>query len=107
MWIQVRTFDGKKTVKVKGLSKLTKVEELRESIKDKFDAEPSQQQLFYRGKLVSFFLLQYKLGFIYFINVLMTVIFPNISYCCCLLLSSGFGAIYLFFVYEKKCCLYF
>ncbi|CAI9727269.1 E3 ubiquitin-protein ligase UHRF1-like [Octopus vulgaris] len=52
MWIQVRTFDGKKTVKVKGLSKLTKVEELRESIKDKFDAEPSQQQLFYRGKLL-------------------------------------------------------
>ncbi|GAB1600400.1 E3 ubiquitin-protein ligase UHRF1-like [Argonauta hians] len=52
MWIQVRTFDGKNTAKVKGLSKLTKVEELRERIKDTFDAEPSQQQLFYRGKLL-------------------------------------------------------
>lgn len=53
MWIQVRTFDGKKTVKIEGLSKLTKVEELRERIQAPFDADPKRQQLFYRGKLVS------------------------------------------------------
>ncbi|CAE1277588.1 UHRF1 [Acanthosepion pharaonis] len=52
MWIQVRTFDGKKTVKIEGLSKLTKVEELRERIEAPFDADPKRQQLFYRGKLL-------------------------------------------------------
>ncbi|XP_025095806.1 E3 ubiquitin-protein ligase UHRF1-like isoform X2 [Pomacea canaliculata] len=50
MWIQVRTIDGKKTVRVDSLSKLTKIEELRKRLVTLFDAQPSEQRLFYRGK---------------------------------------------------------
>ncbi|XP_033117513.1 E3 ubiquitin-protein ligase UHRF1-like [Anneissia japonica] len=50
MWIQVRSFDGKKSIRVDGLSKLTKIEELRERLVDKFDAPPDRQRLFFRGK---------------------------------------------------------
>ncbi|KAL3878130.1 hypothetical protein ACJMK2_030501 [Sinanodonta woodiana] len=50
MWIQVRTFDGKKSIRVDDLSKLTKIEELREKLVDPFDASPERQRLFYRGK---------------------------------------------------------
>ena len=52
MWIQVRTMDGRKSVQIEGLSKLTKIEELRERLVDPFDADPSRQRLFYRGKQV-------------------------------------------------------
>ena len=52
MWIQVRTIDGKKTVRVDSLSKLTKVEVLREKLVDHFDAQPADQRLFFRGKQV-------------------------------------------------------
>lgn len=54
MWIQVRTIDGKKTVRVDNLSKLTKIEDLRERLIEHFDAQPADQRLFYRGKQVGF-----------------------------------------------------
>uniref|UniRef100_A0A8C5V5P9 E3 ubiquitin-protein ligase UHRF n=1 Tax=Microcebus murinus TaxID=30608 RepID=A0A8C5V5P9_MICMU len=50
MWIRVRTMDGLKTRTVNWLSRLTKVEELREKIEELFHVEPSLQRLFYRGK---------------------------------------------------------
>lgn len=53
MWIQVRTFDGKKSLRVDNLSKLTKIEELRERLVDQFDAPLESQRLFYRGKQVT------------------------------------------------------
>ena len=52
MWIQVRSMDGSKSVRVDQLSKLTKVEELRAMLVEHFDAEPYRQRLFYRGKQV-------------------------------------------------------
>ena len=52
MWIQVRSMDGKTTHKIDGLSKLTKINELRELLIEKFEAQPEQQRLFYRGKQV-------------------------------------------------------
>lgn len=52
MWIQVRTMDGGKNVRIDDLSKLTKVEHLREKIEKYFDADPVRQRLFYRGKQV-------------------------------------------------------
>ncbi|XP_014673331.1 PREDICTED: E3 ubiquitin-protein ligase UHRF1-like [Priapulus caudatus] len=50
MWIQVRTFDGKQSMRVDGLSKLTKIEDLRGKLANIFNAEPERQRLFYRGK---------------------------------------------------------
>ncbi|KAF6032133.1 UHRF2 [Bugula neritina] len=50
MWIQVRSMDGQTTHRVDGLSKLTKIAELRKMLVEKFDAEPERQRLFYRGK---------------------------------------------------------
>ncbi|ETE68150.1 E3 ubiquitin-protein ligase UHRF2, partial [Ophiophagus hannah] len=50
MWIQVRTMDGKETHRVDSLSKLTKVEELRQRIHEVFRVVPDRQRLFYRGK---------------------------------------------------------
>ena len=44
--------DGRKNVRMDGLSKLTKLEELRERLTEHFDAEPDRQRLFYRGKQV-------------------------------------------------------
>ena len=52
MWIQVRTMDGRRTESLDQLSKLTKVEELRERIQQVFDVDPANQRLFYRGKQV-------------------------------------------------------
>lgn len=53
MWIQVRSMDGQKNVLIEDLSKLTKVEELRERLVEHFDADPSRQRLFYKGKQVA------------------------------------------------------
>lgn len=53
MWIQVRTMDGRKSVRIEGLSKLTKMEEIRERLVEHFEADPGRQRLFYRGKQVS------------------------------------------------------
>uniref|UniRef100_R4GA29 E3 ubiquitin-protein ligase UHRF n=1 Tax=Anolis carolinensis TaxID=28377 RepID=R4GA29_ANOCA len=50
MWIQVRTMDGKETHRVDSLSKLTKVEDLRQKIFETFNVAPDRQRLFYRGK---------------------------------------------------------
>ncbi|XP_044151711.1 E3 ubiquitin-protein ligase UHRF1-like [Bufo gargarizans] len=50
MWIQVRTMDGRETHRIDSLSKLTKVEELRERIHEVFGVEQDRQRLFYRGK---------------------------------------------------------
>ncbi|KAL5021077.1 hypothetical protein ScPMuIL_000232 [Solemya velum] len=50
MWIQVRSFDGKKSIQIDQLSKLTKIEDLRERLVEHFDAAPETQRLFYRGK---------------------------------------------------------
>ena len=52
MWIQIRSMDGRKSVRLDDLSKLTKVEVIRERIAEDFDAEPARQRLFYRGKQV-------------------------------------------------------
>lgn len=52
MWIQVRSMDGRKNVRVDSLSKLTLIEQLRERLVKEFDAEPDRQRLFYRGKQV-------------------------------------------------------
>ncbi|XP_045445065.1 E3 ubiquitin-protein ligase UHRF1 isoform X2 [Pipistrellus kuhlii] len=50
MWIQVRTMDGREAHSVGSLSRLTRVEDLREKIQELFHVEPSRQRLFYRGK---------------------------------------------------------
>ncbi|XP_070564382.1 E3 ubiquitin-protein ligase UHRF1-like [Ptychodera flava] len=50
MWIQVRSMDGKKSVQVDGLSKLTKIEDLRAKLEVPFEAPSDRQRLFYRGK---------------------------------------------------------
>ena len=52
MWIQVRSMDERRSVRVDNLSKLTHIEELRERLVEHFQAEPERQRLFYRGKQV-------------------------------------------------------
>ena len=44
--------DGRRSVRVDNLSKLTHIEELRERLVEHFQAEPERQRLFYRGKQV-------------------------------------------------------
>ena len=44
--------DGRKSVRIDDLSKLTKIEELREKLVEPFEADTSRQRLFYRGKQV-------------------------------------------------------
>ena len=53
MWIQVRTIDGKKTVKIHNLSKLSIIGDVKKRLVEHFDAEPHRQRLFFRGKQVS------------------------------------------------------
>lgn len=53
MWIQVRSMDGQNNVRIDNLSKLTKIEDLREKLVDHFNAEPERQRLFFRGKQVN------------------------------------------------------
>ncbi|XP_034266255.1 E3 ubiquitin-protein ligase UHRF2 isoform X2 [Pantherophis guttatus] len=50
MWIQVRTIDGAQTRTIDDLSRLTKIETLREKIQESFRVSPELQRLFYRGK---------------------------------------------------------
>ncbi|XP_031817809.1 E3 ubiquitin-protein ligase UHRF2 isoform X2 [Sarcophilus harrisii] len=50
MWIQVRTIDGTETRTIDDLSRLTKIETLREKIRELFNVAPERQRLFYRGK---------------------------------------------------------
>ena len=49
----MRTMDGKSSIQVDGLSKLTKIEELRTRLEKAFDAPPERQRLFFRGKQVN------------------------------------------------------
>ena len=46
--------DGSKSARFDGLSKLTKIEQLREKIAEEFEVETERQRLFYRGKQVYF-----------------------------------------------------
>ena len=55
MWIQVKSMDGKKVVRLDGLSKLTKIDDLRPMLISHFDCKLENQKLFYRGKMVSVF----------------------------------------------------
>ena len=64
MWIQVRTMDGKISFQLDGLSKLTKIEDLRVKMKDELKVPPSKQRLFFSGKQVSYKLMLYPIGFI-------------------------------------------
>jgi E3 ubiquitin-protein ligase UHRF1 len=45
-------FDSNKTLRVDGLSKLSKVEDLREKLVDFFEAPVEKQMLIFRGKQV-------------------------------------------------------
>nr|CAB3267500.1 UHRF2 protein [Phallusia mammillata] len=50
MWIHVRTMDGKRSEQIDGISKLTKIEDIREIVEDKFGVIQKAQRLFFRGK---------------------------------------------------------
>ena len=50
MWVQVRSMCGTKSTKIDGLSKLTKIEDLRLELMDFFRAPVDRQKLFFRGK---------------------------------------------------------
>ncbi|XP_041476197.1 E3 ubiquitin-protein ligase UHRF1-like isoform X2 [Lytechinus variegatus] len=50
MWVIVRTFDGKQTKRIDGLSKLTKIEQFREKLVEDFSAPVDRQRLFFSGK---------------------------------------------------------
>jgi E3 ubiquitin-protein ligase UHRF1 len=43
---------GNKQVRLDDLSKLTKIQDVREMIENHFEVEPARQLLFYRGKMV-------------------------------------------------------
>ncbi|GIY19419.1 e3 ubiquitin-protein ligase UHRF1 [Caerostris extrusa] len=53
MWIQVRTMDGKTSTRIDGLSKLTKIEDLRELLVEKFNAPVNKQRLLSRKAAAS------------------------------------------------------
>lgn len=50
MWVRVRTMDGKINFQVDGLSKLTKIEELKEKLESDLKTVSSRQRLFFAGK---------------------------------------------------------
>ena len=50
MWIQVRSMDGRKTVQIDNLSKLTSIFDLRKRLEEPFEVPPERQRLFFRGK---------------------------------------------------------
>ena len=45
--------DGKQTARIDGLSKLSKIEEVRQKLIEEFDAQPDEQRLFCKGKQVT------------------------------------------------------
>ncbi|XP_077520786.1 E3 ubiquitin-protein ligase UHRF1-like [Amblyomma americanum] len=75
MWVQVRTMDGSKSVRINGLSKITKVEDLRIRVRDEFDVETALQRLFYRGKQLEdgYTLFDYDVGLNDIIQLLVRV----------------------------------
>jgi len=60
MWIRVRTMDGKISFQVDDLSKLTKIEELREKMEENLSVPPCRQKLFFSGKQVTTLLKRKK-----------------------------------------------
>ncbi|XP_023230679.1 E3 ubiquitin-protein ligase UHRF1-like [Centruroides sculpturatus] len=64
MWVQVRSMDGSKSIRVDELSKLTKIDELRKRLVQHFDVPPERQRLFYRGKQLEdgYTLFDYDVG---------------------------------------------
>ena len=56
MWIQIRTMDGKKSIQIDKLSKLTTIKELKDKIAVEFGIASERQRLFFSGKQVSSYL---------------------------------------------------
>lgn len=81
MWIQVRTMDGAKSVRIDGLSKITKVDDLRLRIREEFDVETALQRLFYRGKQLEdgYTLFDYDVGLNDIIQLLVRVVPPDVT----------------------------
>ena len=52
MWIQVRTMDGKKSIQIDKLSKLTTIKDLKDKIAYEFSIPAERQRLFFSGKQV-------------------------------------------------------
>ena len=52
MWIRVRSMDGRSSL-IEGLSKLTKIEDLRERLMEQFNVVPGRQRLLYGGMQVA------------------------------------------------------
>jgi len=75
MWIQVRTMDGKKSFQVDGLSKLTKIEDLRIKMEEELEVPPSRQRLFFAGKQLEdgHSLFDYNVGLNSLIQVMIRV----------------------------------
>ena len=57
MWLKVRMMVGGRESQVEGLSKLTKIEELRKRIQEEMEEreegelDPAKQRLFFKGKV--------------------------------------------------------
>lgn len=68
MHVRVRFF-GKPDTIVVVESKLTKIDQFRRVIKEKFGVEPQSQRLFYGGKVVSRFLTFIFFLFFIFISI--------------------------------------
>ncbi|XP_047126276.1 E3 ubiquitin-protein ligase UHRF1 isoform X1 [Hydra vulgaris] len=79
MWIQVRTMDGKKSFQLDGLSKLTKIEDLRLKMKDQLEVPPSKQRLFFAGKQLEdgHTLFDYNIGLNSLIQVMIRIDTPD------------------------------
>jgi len=50
MWIQIRTMDGKKSIQIDKLSKLTTIKELKDKVAVEFGIASERQRLFFSGK---------------------------------------------------------
>ena len=82
MWIQVRTMDGKKSIQIDKLSKLTTIKELKDKIASEFEIPSDRQRLFFSGKQVSFvdtFIAINLLFFIFFNGCINYQIFSSIN----------------------------
>ena len=65
MWIRARTIDGKRSVQIDDISKLTKIEDLRVKLDKEFGIPPEKQRLFFAGKQV-----QILMGILYLFFIL-------------------------------------
>ena len=81
MWIKIRTMDGKKSFQVDGLSKLTKIEELRERLEEDLEVAPSRQRLFFAGRQLEdgSTLFDYNVGLNSLIQVMIRPVLSEIS----------------------------